>query len=76
MIYRSFVNGAEFSFANVDTLDEAIDLLIHTPSILENLEVNYASNSAVSYVGSNVYEVRGPLPSDGFSELLLEPFFT
>jgi len=62
MIFKSYINGVEFSAADAVFFETAIDQLIHTPTIRENLVIDFENLYASSVVDGNLYEIKGELP--------------
>lgn len=60
MIFRLFKNGEELAFANVDTLEEAVDLLLDPFGYPEVRDVLAVSEEyyAVARVNSDLWEIR------------------
>jgi len=62
MIFKSYINDVEFSAADAVFFETAIDQLIHTPAIRENLVIDFENLYASSVVDGNLYEIKGELP--------------
>lgn len=63
MIFRLFKNGEELAFANVDTLGDAVDLLLDPfgyPEVRDELVVS-EEYYAVARVNSDLWEIRADL---------------
>lgn len=61
VIFRLFKNGEELSFANVDTLEEAVDLLLDPFAYSDVRDELITSEDfyAMARVSGNMWEIRG-----------------
>ncbi len=72
MIYKLYKNGEEISFANVDTIEEAADLLLDPYGYQEVQErLEFTAYYAVAHVNGDTWEIKGdyiPEPAGGFKQ--------
>lgn len=75
MIFRLFKNGDELSFANVDTLGDAVDLLLNPfgyPEVRAELVVS-EEYYAVARVNSDLWEIRADHALEPAGEFIPAP---